>query len=1667
MDKKTIPFVKAFLLPLALLGVFNCQAQEPVFSKGKEFWVTYMQNIYGATTREVIISAEQATTGIVEAPQAGWSQTFSVPANGMTTVLVPVSLENNGSEIVTNKGVHILANDTINVFAHSTQMFSLDATSLLPIANLGDDYIVGAERGLDGFQSFFRSEFAIVATEDNTEIEIIPSDTTANGRPPNLPYIITMNRGESYQVTAKHTSADLTGTIIRSGPNNGECRPFAVFGGSACATVPYNPCAACDHIFQQMAPTNSWGRKYFSFNPESLVEYRLRVIAKDNATQVTIDAIPVATLNAGQRLDTLLSNAHCIEANNPVAVYQTFTGYVCNAGSGGDPSTVLLNSEDQLIDESTFFSGGSSQLNGNWVTLISPMATAGSVSVDGNNLGIGNFTPFPTYPSFGQAHLSVGTGQHNVSAPHGVIAYAYGVGTGMSYLYSLGSNKESAAPMSDTTFCQAGSVDLIAPPEFIDPYWTTLSAPNTVLSTGQTYSVNIVQSEIYLAHGTLYKSGCAAQQEYLVELNDPSPLNMVATPPLLCNNGQSQLDANISNPPMNMKVNWSPGALLNDSTIENPIATISESTWFYVSVESGTGCSRSIDSVLVEVSYPKIISLDVTTSDDTLCAGDQTQLSGLVEQEIAGDGFSVMSTSLWNSIQGGIPSDACGSVAGKALYFDGSGARTAQTNALDVSNGGHIRFMLKVGAGISPCQDADPGEDIVVQYSTNNGLAWNAWAGSTLDESNYPVFTLVDLPIPNTAFGSNTMFRITQPVHSGAGHDNWAIDNISISAFSSSNLNVQWASTSVANPNAVNTPATPNSSEWLVLNVTNPSSGCSMSDSVFVSVGPTFSLNISNDTALCDQAPVQLSAIPSAGAGHSYSWGPNNGTLSSTSIPNPVANTGTTQTYNVTAISDHGCTDNEQVTITVDDIQSISISANDSALCAGETVQLSSSIQGSSTGVSYAWGPIGIMSTPAASSTVGSPSNSTNVTLTVTDIATGCTYDDALPIDVVNLNLDLGADTVICDASNLQLFASHTAPNPSFTWDGGPDLNSNSIQDPLVLLNESRVYTVVLNDAAGCTTSDQIAVTVPFDNLVPLNDTSFCIGDSAFLDASHPNSTVVWNGSTNSNGVWANATSTQNVMLTDNTAGCQTSYSLNVTAFAAPLVDIGNDTTICAGQSITLDAGNPGSTYLWNLNTQNQTSQAFAAGTYWVDVTNTNGCVSRDSLELLVEQIPVVSLNDTTLCVGGTVSLDATWPNATYNWNTSATSPSINVSTSGTYDVTVTTPAGCQASENAVVTFVPFPMVYLGADTALCDNQQLMLDAGNPGLDISWSNNSSAQTISVSSAGIYWVDVANGGCTSRDSIAVTFNPIPSDVLVDQNGCEGDAFVLDAGNSGSTFQWNTNDVSQSLAVATTGTYTVTITNGFNCSATYDAVVNLESPPVFDLGNDTTLCEGEELVLSTGYPNADNDWSNGWVSESITISTADEYSVLVTTQYCSATDTIVVNFKESPEPVTPNEYRACLEESPGFVLIDAGNSGSDYSWSTGEDTQVIIANQYGWYYVDVTNSNECVRSDSVEVIEYCPSSIFIPNSFTPNGDGINDIFKPVGHNIVELEMYIFDRWGKQLFFTNNPEMGWDGTYNGEQVKDEVYTWRIVYTLVNEKDFSERGVRKEAVGHVTVLH
>src|SRR5690606_18041066 len=222
-----------------------------------------------------------------------------------------------------------------------------------------------------------------------------------------------------------------------------------------------------------------------------------------------------------------------------------------------------------------------------------------------------------------------------------------------------------------------------------------------------------------------------------------------------------------------------------------------------------------------------------------------------------------------------------------------------------------------------------------------------------------------------------------------------------------------------------------------------------------------------------------------------------------------------------------------------------------------------------------------------------------------------------------------------------------------------------------------------------------------------------------------------------------------------------------------PVVDLGPDTLVCT-PSYTLNAGNAGANYVWSNNSTNQTLNVTTSDLYYVTVTDANNCSASDTVQVDLVAPPVVNLgNDTSICQGASITLDAGNPGATYVWDNTQPTQTRTVNTSGQYYVEVSYNANCKASDTINITVNPLPVVDLGPDTALCGTGSILLDAGNPGASYEWDDNSNGQTRTIFSVGTYYVTVTDANnCSAADTINVDQIPNPSGDFNVQEGPNG-------------------------------------------------------------------------------------------------------------------------------------------------------------------------------------------------------------------------------------------------------------------------------------------------------
>lgn len=439
-----------------------------------------------------------------------------------------------------------------------------------------------------------------------------------------------------------------------------------------------------------------------------------------------------------------------------------------------------------------------------------------------------------------------------------------------------------------------------------------------------------------------------------------------------------------------------------------------------------------------------------------------------------------------------------------------------------------------------------------------------------------------------------------------------------------------------------------------------------------------------------------------------------------------------------------------------------------------------------------------------------------------------------------------------------------------------------------------------------------------------------------------------------------------------------------------------------------------------------------------------------------------------TLCVNQPANFSNGSMNATdYSWDfgdgspvdTNA-APSHIYTSAGSYVVTLVAidSSSCNVADTTylTMTILPLPLVDLGNDTTICGTVNQLLNASSPGCTYLWNTGATSATLTATAAGTYWVTVDNGFCSASDTIEIlSFQP--PDLGSDTAMCEGETLLLDAGNPGSAYNWSTGANSQTITVGTSGIYWVDVSSG-NCSFRDSITVVVNPIPQPDLGNDTAICPGASFSLSVTDPLASYLWSNNSTDMSIVVDTAGTYWVNAAIGTCTASDTIHVSFLSTVDL----GRTASLCDIDGGLVLDAGNPGSQFEWNTGETSQTITVEEAGTYWVNVINASNCPLHDTIEVTGALGADVlYVPNCFTPNGDGKNEFFCVVGPGISDMHMQIFNRWGQLIFESNAVNDCWDGTYKGQVVQEDVYVVKLHY-----KSTCTAGLEYEKIVHVAVL-
>lgn len=424
---------------------------------------------------------------------------------------------------------------------------------------------------------------------------------------------------------------------------------------------------------------------------------------------------------------------------------------------------------------------------------------------------------------------------------------------------------------------------------------------------------------------------------------------------------------------------------------------------------------------------------------------------------------------------------------------------------------------------------------------------------------------------------------------------------------------------------------------------------------------------------------------------------------------------------------------------------------------------------------------------------------------------------------------------------------------------------------------------------------------------------------------------------------------------------------------------------------------------------------------------------------------------DTAFCEGQTLFIDDNAENSINLWSDSTTADSIQITGPGVYWLEITI-NNCKARDTILVTQDLLPSIELGNDTLLCDELPFLISPQNSGGGITsylWQDNSSAPTYLATSSGMYRLTASNSCGAVIDSIEITLFQTPN-LGVDIQACTGDSIILNAGQADS-YYWNTGALSNTITVNTSGLYWVETTQS-PCTGIDTIQVTYFSAPLVNLGPDTLICTNESIDLSSAVADA-YEWSTGDTTSILAVSESGSYWVTASNASCTASDTVLLTLEAIPEFNLGADQTLCEGETITLLAGIANN----YLWSDGTQNASLLAGSSGLVWVEASNEN-CSRRDSINISVVnctCSFALQVPNAFTPNNDGFNDEFIPLKADcILQSSIRIYNRWGNEVYYSDNINQGWDGKFNNNDVPDGTYFWVINYTSLSKEQGEKSG-------------
>lgn len=748
--------------------------------------------------------------------------------------------------------------------------------------------------------------------------------------------------------------------------------------------------------------------------------------------------------------------------------------------------------------------------------------------------------------------------------------------------------------------------------------------------------------------------------------------------------------------------------------------------------------------------------------------------------------------------------------------------------------------------------------------------------------------------------------------------------------------------------------------------------------------------------------------------------------------------------YTINVTDNGGCTGTTTITITAPSlVTDTAIPAN--ILCYGGMGSATVTASGGNSPYTYLWTPSNQTAATATGLIAGS------YTVTVKD-NNGCTASASTAVtQPARVTASISAtNNILCNGGTGTATAAGSGGVSPYNYIWSPAGGNNATGTGLTVGS----YTVTVTDHNGCTATAAITITQPPE----ISDTVTFIHATCNLANGRATVTVNGGGTSPYTYLWMPSAQTTSlatglsagsytVTITDNNH-CSTSATVDVTQPSAVTANITSTRGVSCynggngSATVTAGGGTTPYTYLWTPggSTSSTATGLFALG-YTVTVTDANGCTTSTNTTITEPTQVVVSITEPKIiCKDSTGTLIANASGGTtpykYTWSTGATSTSNNVSitpiSTAYYTVTVTDANGCTASNSITLQYGPSFVVNITGKNSVCAGDSTTICANAVGAmggaKYVWEPENTTNTcitVIPGAASVYTVKVVDG-CGETTTVATTVYTVPSPVI-------------------------------------------------NISAN---IVEGCTPLCIQFKNNTTITEGgiRQYLWNFGLIPGEKDTSFAKNPE-YCYNSAGTYNVTLTAisdSGCSATYKKIgmINVYSSPRALFTYSPQPVTILNPAVQFMD--NSRDAYGiayrwWDFGEPGDTVsnlenpshIYQDTGEYCVKlvVMNDRGCTDTTINCLVVEPAFTLYIPSAFTPNGDGMNDVFTPKGKYIKNYEMYIFDRWGLQLYHTTDINAGWNGKVNGNIVQEDTYIYKI--TVTDSKD-----AEHFYVGNVTVM-